>query len=72
MNKLIIIGNGIDLHNGLKSDYQSFIKWLIRNKCEEGLKTSHISKLGFDLIFASNFIGSHIHIYKIQNSVYDY
>lgn len=27
MNKLIIIGNGFDLHHGLPTDYGSFIKW---------------------------------------------
>jgi len=29
MNKLIIIGNGFDLAHGLKTDYNSFIKWFV-------------------------------------------
>jgi len=32
MNKLIIIGNGFDLAHGLKTDYNSFIKWFV-TKC---------------------------------------
>lgn len=32
MNKLILIGNGFDLAHGLKTDYNSFIKWFV-TKC---------------------------------------
>lgn len=29
MNKLIIVGNGFDLHNGIRSSYNDFVKWQI-------------------------------------------
>lgn len=29
MNKILLIGNGFDLHNGLKSSYRDFIEWLL-------------------------------------------
>lgn len=29
MNKLILTGNGFDLAHGLKTDYNSFIKWFV-------------------------------------------
>lgn len=37
MNKLIIIGNGFDLHHGLPTGYGSFIKWLIKQNIERVL-----------------------------------
>lgn len=30
MNKLIIVGNGFDLHHDIKTDYKSFLKWYLR------------------------------------------
>lgn len=30
MNKLIIVGNGFDIHNGLPTKYSDFLKWLIK------------------------------------------
>ena len=35
MNKLIIIGNGFDLHHNLPTSYGSFIKWLIAQKIKK-------------------------------------
>ena len=29
MNKIILIGNGFDIHNGYPTDYKSFFNWLI-------------------------------------------
>ena len=34
-NKLVIIGNGFDLAHGLKTSYNDFIKWYLKNICVE-------------------------------------
>lgn len=31
MDRLFIIGNGFDIHNGIYSTYEDFREWLIRN-----------------------------------------
>ena len=38
MNKLIIVGNGFDLHNGLPTKYSDFLKWFLRNSIECSIK----------------------------------
>jgi hypothetical protein len=43
MNKLIIIGNGFDLHHGLPTGYTDFIKWLIRKYLERAIEVGSIS-----------------------------
>jgi hypothetical protein len=35
MNRIILIGNGFDLANGLKTSYQDFIDWFWKNKIEK-------------------------------------
>src|SRR5690606_12710005 len=34
MNKLIIVGNGFDIHNGLPTKYSDFLKWIITKAIE--------------------------------------
>ncbi|MFC3198251.1 AbiH family protein [Parapedobacter deserti] len=44
MNKLIIIGNGFDLHHNLPTSYGSFIKWLIKQNLEKVLANKPCDK----------------------------
>ena len=32
MNRIILIGNGFDLAHGLKTSYQDFLKWILKQK----------------------------------------
>lgn len=38
MNRIIIVGNGFDLHNGLPTDYKSFIYWYLRKNLLDAIQ----------------------------------
>jgi len=61
MNKLIIVGNGFDIHNGLPTRYSDFLKWYLNN-C---LNTAF--KIFFDNVPLNNdFILSIDDLFKIR------
>ncbi|MFD2598631.1 AbiH family protein [Sphingobacterium corticis] len=38
MNKLIIVGNGFDIHNGIKSQYKDFLEWYLIERFREAVE----------------------------------
>ncbi|SEN29144.1 Bacteriophage abortive infection AbiH [bacterium A37T11] len=65
MNKLIIIGNGFDLHHGLPTSYGSFIKWLVK----QNLEKVFTNEQGDDELFVikkESLYGTDISPYNLQ------
>src|SRR5690554_4121567 len=70
MNKLIIVGNGFDLDNGIRSSYNDFVKWQIGKLIKTQFRGESIDcKLMSVSITPKLSTSSHRHCDSIENIV---
>lgn len=77
MNKLIIVGNGFDIHNGLSTKYSDFLKWLIKraiNTIEEDDLLDNLIRIDITPINDkySNNAPKYAHIDEVIDFILDY
>lgn len=41
MNRLVIVGNGFDIHNGLQTSYKNFIDWYLKRAFEKAIMSEY-------------------------------